>query len=186
MCVTSHADCTLLRDIHKESAISVSHRMMYAALRAANEIEEFRYRQEGDEVVLYDTIRMNTPILKADHNFTTVILSYNEDWNAFQDQAVTVIEKAKQGQGEAFPEHTRVRDTMVVSIMPFLDFTGIQHGFGSHPAEGLPVITLGKMTERADGKWTLPVAVAVHHGFVDGFHIGRFVERFGQLINEKP
>lgn len=186
MCVTCLADCTHLQQLHEQEQLPVSSRLMYAALRSANEIEEFRYRQEGEAVVLYDTIRMNTPILKEDHNFTTVILPYLEDWKSFEEHARSVIEKAKQGQGEAFPEHTRVRDTMVVSIMPFLHFTGIQHGFGSTPAEGLPVITLGKMTEGSDGKWTLPVAVAVHHGFVDGFHIGRFMERFEQLINQKP
>jgi chloramphenicol O-acetyltransferase type A len=34
------------------------------------------------------------------------------------------------------------------------------------------------------GKKTMPVSVHVHHGLADGYHVGLFVERFQELMNE--
>lgn len=183
MCVTTLVDATGLKENIREESFSITLRMMYCALRAANEIEEFRYRVEEGQVVFYDRLCLNTPIAKADKNFTTVIIPDREDWESFASEAAAIIDAAEKGDGEAFPADTCRWDALLVSITPWLRFTGVQHGFGPNPGEGLPVITLGKLEQGADGRWTLPVAIAVHHGFVDGYHISLFVDRFQELLN---
>lgn len=68
--------------------------------------------------------------------------------------------------------------------MPWLSFTGMQHGCGKVPGEGIPVVTVGRIEEQTDGHYTMPVAVSVHHGFADGIHISRFLEIFADTLNQ--
>jgi len=50
--------------------------------------------------------------------------------------------------------------------------------------DSIPKISFGKMTE-LDGVKTMPVSVHVHHGLMDGFHVGQFVDKFQQLMDDK-
>jgi chloramphenicol O-acetyltransferase type A len=34
-----------------------------------------------------------------------------------------------------------------------------------------------------NGKKTMPMAVHVHHGLVDGYHVGQFAETFQKLMD---
>ena len=49
--VTVEVDCTRAYERAKKQKISFALYYLHAALVAANRIEEFRYRQEGEEVV---------------------------------------------------------------------------------------------------------------------------------------
>lgn len=61
--VTVEVDCTLAYQRAKELGVPFSLYYMHAALVAANRIEELRYRQEGEEVVLYDRVNLFTLFL---------------------------------------------------------------------------------------------------------------------------
>ena len=41
----------------------------------------------------------------------------------------------------------------------------------------------GKYYEK-DGRIMIPISVQAHHSFVDGVHIGQFVEELKRLLNE--
>jgi len=40
------------------------------------------------------------------------------------------------------------------------------------------------MTER-HGRKVMPVSVHVHHALMDGYHVGQYIELFGQLLLKK-
>lgn len=46
-----------------------------------------------------------------------------------------------------------------------------------------PLFDWGKYVER-DGRLIMPVSVQAHHSFVDGLHVGRFVERLQKFVRE--
>jgi chloramphenicol O-acetyltransferase len=49
-----------------------------------------------------------------------------------------------------------------------------------------PIVVLksfGKMKINENGKKTMPMSIHVHHGLVDGLHLGQFVDYFQEIIN---
>lgn len=48
----------------------------------------------------------------------------------------------------------------------------------------IPLFDWGKYYEKG-GKVLNPISVQAHHSFVDGLHIGRFVEQLQNFLNER-
>ena len=114
--VTVEVDCTQAYKKAKEKKVSFALYYLHAALVAANRIEEFRYRQEGEEVVLYDRIDLFTPVLTADGSYRSVLLPAEEEWETFRKKAMPVMEAAKQGVGEAHSEKEQGRNILKVIV----------------------------------------------------------------------
>ena len=180
--VTVEVDCTTAYRKAKERQQPFSLYYMHAALTAANRIEEFRYRQEQDEVVLYDYVNLFTPIQTVDGSYRSVILYANENWDEFLKDARPVVEAAKRGEGEAHGEAEHGWNILLISVNPWYRFTSVQLATPAEPHQNIPIFTFGKMENR-DGKWLMPVALSVNHGFVSGFQIGQYLEVFQSLLN---
>lgn len=180
--VTVEVDCTLAYRRAKESGVSFSLYYMHAALVAANCVEELRYRQEGEEVVLYDRVNLFTPISTADGSYRSVLLPLEEDLDVFLKRALPVVERAKRGEGQAHEEKDHNRDFILISVNPWYRFTSVQTGMPQVPHENIPIFTFGKVTEEY-GKRMMPVALSVNHGFVSGFQIGCFLKEFQQMLD---
>ena len=71
---------------------------------------------------------------------------------------------------------------MHFSSLPWLDFTSFSHARSFSFPDSSPKISFGKMTE-SKGKKSFSVSIHVHHGLVDGFHVGQFVEKFQELMS---
>ena len=68
-----------------------------------------------------------------------------------------------------------------ISSLPWTSFTGFQLNL-QDTAYLLPIFTMGRWQEREGRTW-MPLAIQVHHGVCDGFHVGRFLEEFQQWAN---
>lgn len=180
--VTVEVDCTVAYRKTKEEGVSLSLYYMHAALMAANHMEELRYRQEDEDVVLYDRIDLFTPIQAADGRYCSVRLPAIEDFTEFLAVARPVIEAAKRGEGEAHSEVRHGRDILLISVNPWYRFTNVQLAIPEKPHQNIPIFTFGKMENR-DGRRWMPVALSVNHGFVSGFQIGRYLEEFQRLLD---
>ncbi|MFI3283411.1 MAG: CatA-like O-acetyltransferase [Rikenellaceae bacterium] len=153
---------------------------VYAIIKAANEIEELRLRvnrEDGEmKVYLFDDVDLVTPIAVDDNGeFAEVRIKYSPDFEEFYYRAEQVIASASADMNpivEYDPDATYT----VVSALPFLDFTSMSPTIMDRGGvDQVPLITVGKMSS-IDGHRSMPVALAVHHGFVDGYHIGQFFE----------
>jgi chloramphenicol O-acetyltransferase type A len=69
-----------------------------------------------------------------------------------------------------------------VTNVPWFSFTAFTHPFDQRYAS-IPILTIGKYFER-HGKLLMPLAIQVHHGLVDGIHVGAFYEQVQQLTND--
>lgn len=180
--VTVEVDCTAARLKAKEKGYPLALYYMHAGIVAANKVEEFRYRQEGEEVVLYDRVDLVTPLLTADGSYRSVRLPAVEDWHAFLREAGPVVEAAKRGEGHAHDEEGKGRDFILISVNPWYRFTSVQLSIPQQPHQNIPIFTFGRITEE-NGKHRMPVAVSVNHGFVSGYQIGKFLEEFQRMLN---
>lgn len=180
--VTVEVDCTQAYQRAKERGVPFSMYYLHAALVAANRIEELRYRQEGEDVVLYDRIELFTPISIAGGSYRSVMLPMEEDLEVFWRKALPVVEAAKRGEGEAHAEQKYSRNFIVMSVNPWYRFSSVQLAIPQCPQENIPIFTFGKVTEE-NGKRMMPVALSVNHGFAGGYQISCFLKEFQQLLD---
>ena len=92
--ITSEVECGGAKQRAKAAGQSFFLHYLYAVLRAANEIPEFRYRIAPDgRVVLYDTIDMLSPIkIKENGKFFTTRFPYHDDFDTFYQEARLIID----------------------------------------------------------------------------------------------
>lgn len=66
-------------------------------------------------------------------------------------------------------------DVFQCSPMPWVTYTHISHTNSGKKDNATPLFDWGKYYEK-DGRIMMPISVQVHHSFVDGIHIGEFVD----------
>ncbi|MFD2873207.1 CatA-like O-acetyltransferase [Mucilaginibacter ximonensis] len=174
-------DCTQGYKNAKTKSQSFFLYYLYRALKAANEVENFRYRIIKGEVYLYDQVNVATTVNRPDETFGFAYFNYFEDEQQFIAQAKAEMEKTSRSTG-LIPSAEGAND-IHFSALPWLDFSSISHARAFGFPDSCPKISFGKI-KTVHGKKTMPVSVHVHHGLADGYHVGLFVERFQALMDE--
>ncbi len=156
----------------------------FCSMKAANEVEPFRYRLRGDRVLVHDRIHAGTTILLDDENFTFAFFDYDDDFEVFHARARESIERAR---AEGIQLHQRAdRDDLIYhSVFPWATFTSVSHARRGARGESIPKIAFGKY--RADGdRLMMPISVEAHHALMDGLHVGRYFERLESYFSDPP
>ena len=74
-------------------------------------------------------------------------------------------------------------DVFQCSPMPWVTYTHISHTNSGKKENATPLFDWGKYYEK-NGEMILPVSVQAHHSFVDGLHIGQFVDKLQKFFDE--
>jgi chloramphenicol O-acetyltransferase type A len=178
--ITVRVECSAAYKKSKEAGYSFSLYYLYLSMKSANEIEEFRYRIEDDKVVCYDSIGAGPTIFRENETYGCAYMPYNEDIEAFMKQASVEVVRVKAERGLKFPYAGE--DLIHYSTVPWADFTSVNHARILSKGRSIPKITFGKITRDGDKMW-MPVDVHANHALMDGFHIGKFIERFQELLS---
>lgn len=179
--VTVQIDCTNSYRIAKEKEYSFFLYYLHASLKAANQIEPFRYRIENDQVYLYDVVNASPTINRPDGTFGFSYMDYNPDFILFTQDAKKAIDEVRNSSG-LIPAVSG-ENVIHYSSVPWLNFTSLSHARSFSFKDSCPKISFGKMTE-VNGRKQMPVSIHVHHALMDGFHVGQFVELFQELLEE--
>lgn len=178
-CVTFELDITDFYKKIKAQGYSFTIAMVYAVCRCANELEEFRYRFVDGQVVLFDKIDTAFTYLDRDTELFKVV---NVPMLETMKEYVETATKTAREQTEYFTGPLG-NDVFQCSPMPWVTYTHISHTNSGKKDNATPLFDWGKYFER-DGRLLMPVSVQAHHSFVDGLHVGRFVERLQQFVRE--
>lgn len=177
-CISLELDVTNFLKLVREHNYSFTFAFIYAVCKCANEIEEFRYRFLDGEVVLYDTIHTSFTYLDAETElFKFVSVPMQGDMESYVKAAA---EKVKE-QKEYFAAPP-ANDTFTFSPLPWISYTHISHTISGDGEKAAPLFDWGKYFTR-EGKMMMPFSVQVHHSFVDGIHVGKFVEKLQDYLN---
>lgn len=186
--ITSEVECGGAKLRAKENQQSFFLHYLYAVLRAANEIKEFRYRIENNQVVLYDRVDMLTPIrVNEEGRFVEVLIPYIADFENFHREArriITSIPKDATAYGfvnEKENSEEINNGFILLSALPDLYFTSITATQQFRHGGNFPLINAGKAVIR-EGRLVMPIGMTLHHGFVDGFHITQFYKKIEMLL----
>ena len=177
-CVTFEADITNFKEKVKKQGLSFTMAMVYAVCKCANEIEEFRYRFLDGKIVLYDRIDTAfTYLNKSTNLFKVVNVPFVDDINEYCKLAYKIANEQRE-----YFNGPLGNDVFQCSPMPWVTFTHISHTNSGKKDNATPLFDWGKYYEK-NGKIMIPISVQAHHSFVDGIHVGQFVNGLQKYLD---
>ena len=178
-CVTFEADVTEFKKKVKEEGLSFTLAMVYAVCKCANEVEALRYRFLDGKVVLYERIDTAFTYLNKETGlFKVVNVPFIENLSEY----VALATKTAEEQQEYFTAPLG-NDVFQCSPMPWVTYTHISHTNSGKKDNATPLFDWGKYYEK-DGRVLIPISIQAHHSFVDGIHIGQFVDALQKFFDE--
>ena len=179
--MTFPIDVTIFMQTIKQSGLKFYYAFMHLVISEMNRIENFRYRIEGDAVI-DDGIQFVsfTDLIPGTDLFKMVSTRFEEHALTFQTNALL----ASQQQGSAFfnPRSELNLNTVYVTSFPWAQFTHFTHATKLGPKDSVPRVSWSKFVEQNNQK-ILNLSVEVHHGLVDGYHVGMLINRIQEKLN---
>jgi chloramphenicol O-acetyltransferase type A len=182
--VTVEIDCTKAYETAKELKASFFIFYLHKTLTAVNSVENFKYRISEGKIYINNRIDASATIGRADGTFGFSLIEYNPDFKIFEKNALTEIERIQNTTG-LFTRSFDDDNLIHFSAIPWLNFTSISHARSYTFPDSCPKISFGKMIVSESGKRTIAMSVHVHHGLMDGLHVGQFVDLFQESMNAK-
>ncbi|MGV7105040.1 CatA-like O-acetyltransferase [Flavobacterium sp. U410] len=179
--VTVNINCTQAYKIAKQKGNSFFLYYLFRALKAANETENFRYRIIDKQVYLFDYINASPTINRPDGTFGFAYMDYCQNENDFYTGALKEIDSVQQSN-DLIPAVSG-ENVIHFSAIPWVNFTALSHARSFSFPDSSPKVSFGKVIEY-NGIKTMPVSIHAHHGLMDGFHVGLFVDRFQELMHD--
>lgn len=178
-CVTFEADVTEFKKKVKEEGLSFTLAMVYAVCKCANEVEALRYRFLDGKVVLYERIDTAFTYLNKETELFKVV---NVPFIDNLPEYVALALKTAEEQQDYFTAPLG-NDVFQCSPMPWVTYTHISHTNSGKKDNATPLFDWGKYYEK-DERVLIPISIQAHHSFVDGIHIGQFVDALQKFFNE--
>lgn len=179
--LVANVDITEAYAAAKQSGTSFFLYYLHRVLAAVNAVEAFRYRIHGDEVFLYDTVNVSATLTRDDNTFGFSFMEFDENLLVFTAGALAEIERVRNTPG-LFTRTFNDDNIIHFSAIPWVSFTSLSHARGFTFPDSCPKISVGKMTDE-NGRKIMPVSVHVHHGLMDGYHVGQFFDILQQKLN---
>lgn len=179
--ITSVVDCTQAYATAKQLQVPFFTYYLHKTLVAVNAVENFRYRIVDKEVYIYDTIHASSTVMREDKTFGFSLLEFNPDLPTFAQNTEQEIARVQATTG-LFTREFRDTNLIHFSAIPWINFTSLSHARGFSFPDSCPKISFGKLMEE-NGVKTMAISVHVHHGLVDGYHVGMFLEALQNQMN---
>ncbi|PTS87362.1 chloramphenicol acetyltransferase [Flavobacterium sp. HMWF030] len=179
--VTVEIDCTQAYQTAKELKTSFFIYYLHKTLVAVNAIENFKYRIADGKIYINNQIDASATIGREDGTFGFSLIEYNPDFKIFEQTALTEIERIQNTTG-LFTRSFDNDNLIHFSAIPWLNFTSLSHARSYTFPDSCPKISFGKMITSETGKKTISMSVHVHHGLMDGLHVGQFVDYFQEIM----
>lgn len=179
---TVEIDCTKAYQTAKSLKASFFIYYLHKTLVSINTIENFKYRISEDQIYINDRVDASATIGREDGTFGFSLIEYNPDFRIFEQTALAEIERIQNTTG-LFTRSFDDDNVIHFSAIPWLNFTSLSHARSYTFPDSCPKISFGKMIISETGKRTIAMSVHVHHGLMDGLHVGQFVDCFQDLIN---
>ena len=180
--ITCSMDMTIAYKKAKKLQVPFFTYYLHKSILAINKVENFRYRIEEGKVYIYDEIHASATIMREDKTFGSSFMNYLENLTNFQIMVEAEIQRVQNTSGlftRDFPQNI-----IHFSAIPWINFTGLTHSRSFTYPDSCPKISFGKLMTIGTQK-TMAMTLAAHHGLVDGYHMGLFVEELQKLLNKK-
>ncbi len=174
--------CTTKIDVTNIVNYCKTHRNFYATIgfiiaKTVNQIEEFKYRYENGKIYYCDIIKSNYTQMREDGTIGYFVIPHNENLNEYINSFLKTQKEFKESSDLLLENDL---DEIYLSCVPWFSFTSLIPPFSKE--KPIPQFIWDKY-EEIDGQYYLNLMIMVHHGFADGFHVGKFIESLRKNIN---
>lgn len=144
--------------------------LCYFFTRAMQPLEDFRYRLEDGDIVLYDSIHLGLTVPAAGGLFSFAYFEYTPDVDRFNAEAVLP-------EPDQLPNVSKRGGANYIffTAIPGIPFQTFTHATDD-PNDPAPRVAFGKPYEERGELW-VPVGIQVNHAFVDGRALGELYQR---------
>jgi chloramphenicol O-acetyltransferase type A len=177
--ICANLDLTTFDRYRREKDLPFFSPLLYLSARAANEVEEFRYRIRGEEVIVHEAVSPAITVLGKSDTFGYCTIEYDRAAGRFLKLVAKAIAQAKENP--TITENPSRDDVIYYTSIPWISFTSMSHPI-SLPADSIPRISWGKYFAAGD-RILLPYSVQVHHALTDGLHIGKHFTLLQSLLD---
>jgi len=173
---TCELDVTGIKQQAEVVGVSFFVAVSYAVSCAVNAVPELRHRMIDGVLYEFERVDPGYTVAREGDLFSFCDGEHIADFRRYCLETQRRMEAVKLEPDLSVGEKHHM---FFITSIPWFSFTSFTHPYD--PVYGyIPVITLGQFTERG-GAVRMPVAVQVHHGVVDGLHVGRFYARLDEL-----
>lgn len=157
--------------------------MIFAATHALNQVEEFRYRIRGEQVVLHDLIHPSFTNMSENTDLFKMV-------TVDMDQSISEFTKKAKEQADRQTDYFVVKDVegrddlTFITCIPWVSFTHLSHTISFNKDDSIPRLAWGKYF-REGSQFLLPFSVQAHHSFVDGIHMGKYIDCLQAYLNDQ-
>lgn len=173
--------CTTKIDITKIVEYCKIHKNLYATLgfiitQTANEIDAFKYRYKEGKIYYCEEIRSNYVQMYEDETIGYFGIPTIKE---FDEYIKTFLKMQKQFlKDKNYSSETELNEIWL-SCQPWFSFTSLIPPFDKEVT--IPQFIWDKY-QKIDGTYSINLMIMVHHGFADGFHVGKFISLLEENI----
>lgn len=176
--ITANVDVTEMHRFCKAKKHSFFLTSLYYSTQVCNQIENFCYRLNGEEVICYEKNDLGSTVLFDDQTFGYAYFEMRDDFQKFIEDGHQIIEELKKNN-RLDPKDEK-QDLIHYSVIPWIAFTSFQHARSIPIKDSIPKIVFGKIFDQ-ENKKMMPISLSVHHALMDGWHVGQYFEKMNQL-----
>lgn len=173
---TSHVDITNLKkfiDSHKSGFFLA---ISFLITKSVNLIPELRHRIIDGELFEFSRVDPGYTVLLDDETFSFCDSNYVDSFKEYSELSAAKIKEVKDCPDHGFEEKHHM---FFITNIPWFSFTSIVHPYDKKYGY-IPVIAIGKYFKAGD-KLLVPIGIQVHHGLVDGIHVGKFYQSLSNM-----
>ena len=171
--LTWHLQIARVRQFCSQHGYSSYLGLCYFFTRGMAEVEDFRYRLVGDQIVLYDLLHPGATVPAPDGRFSFLYMRYDADVHAFMRDA---MERRERAQRAASLAKSVEPNYIFFTAIPGVRFTSFAHTQPTVPTDAEPRVAFGQYVSD-EGGTTVAVGILVNHLFIDGRALGELAER---------
>jgi chloramphenicol O-acetyltransferase type A len=179
--MTFDLDVTIFYLLTKKQGLKFYYALIHAVIQTLNSIENFGYRIENNRV-WHDQIQhvSFTDSIEGTDLFKMVFLHVSDDVAIFQEEAIQASQK--QGATLINMATEAILNTVYITSFPWAKFNHFTHATKLGSSDAVPRVSWSQFVEH-NGKKTMTISIEVHHGLVDGYHVGQWIQRLQQRLH---
>ncbi|OLQ93190.1 chloramphenicol acetyltransferase [Vibrio panuliri] len=182
--ICSNIDVTELYQYCQQHQHRFFHAYLYLTQQALNQCQPMATRLVDGEVRIYSPMCVSVAILAQDDTVRFCDLPYQANFADFCHHATQTEQRVKNTSFilEQFIGQEMRQNTIHLTVLPWVDFTSMSHARDTQFPDSVPKMAFGKLTKHSEG-WRMPLSLEVHHGLMDGLHVGQFIQTLQALFN---
>lgn len=167
--VTSTVDITPLKGFTVKQRCGFFVSISFLISKSVNLVPELRHRIINGELYEFSRVDPGFTVLLEDETFSFCDSRYFEAFEEYRNYANARIQEVRVRPDQSAGDKNQM---FFITSAPWFSFTSVTHPY-SKQYGSIPIVTIGKYFKQ-DDRLLVPVGIQVHHGVVDGIHLGKF------------